>query len=635
LERATYTAAVSGDDLIGSAQLDVAYPGTTPAFLVLAPWDAALANPRWDGNVLANASLGLTADGKTAVLVDGPGRLQWDWSQRGRRDADGSLHVRLALPPCPLQSLQLALPAGITVTSDQGLTQTVTQADGKKHTSLELGGHQTVNLRITAADVATATSERGSQASLSLLRQSMTYDFTTHGVNVSAQLKVDVHQEPLRQIVVQLDAPLRPITARYGEALIPYSLATDATTGRSRMVLDLSEQPIHGTNRIVQLGLLAPLPADGRWRLPCVRPEGLFWQGGSATLIVQSPLSLGRLQLAGCRQVNATPLPAPLAGDSIELQYFTPQPDVELEIAPRKERLQWAAGMSVTLSATEVKSQTVTELRASQGNRFELEAKVPRPWIVDSVESIPAGGIEDWSIEDSTAQARKLTVRLRKSVQAQRSVRLLMTGRRRSSPLGESLSVDNLQMVDLQDAQPTRRLLSVRTAGPYDLKITCTEEVTRLDPQRLDEADADLFREPPAEIFFAIDAAAADWKVRLSSRAPQFHADVAVQASIRDDLLTETYSIRCTPESSGLEDVLVHISQAREGRPNWSLAGEGESSLTARPLSVAEQRAAGFGEEGETWAITFRRPRTAAREVGRAISSTKRPSASTSMAARR
>ena len=232
----------------------------------------------------------------------------------------------------------------------------------------------------------------------------MTYDFTTHGVNVSAQLKVDVHQEPLRQIVVLLDVPLQPIAARYGEALVPYSLATDAATGRSRMVLDFSEQPIRGTNRIVQLGLLAPLPADGHWRLPSVQPEGLFWQGGNATLVVQVPLSLGRLKLAGCRQINAAPLPTPLAGESIELQDFTPQPDVELEIAPRKERLQWGAGMSVTLSATEVKSQTVAELRASQGNRFDLEAKVPRPWIVDSVESIPAGGIDDWSIEDSTAQ---------------------------------------------------------------------------------------------------------------------------------------------------------------------------------------------------------------------------------------
>ena len=101
--------------------------------------------PALGGNASSTASLGLGLDGKTALVVDGPGRLQLDWSQRGRREVDGSLHVQLALPSCPLQSLQLTLPAGCTVTSDQGLTQIDALPDAARRATIELGGHQTVN----------------------------------------------------------------------------------------------------------------------------------------------------------------------------------------------------------------------------------------------------------------------------------------------------------------------------------------------------------------------------------------------------------------------------------------------------------------------------------------------------------
>ena len=103
------------------------------------------------------------------------GQLQLRWSLRGERKAsDTGFH--LELPACPVSAMVLDLPTSAAPVCDVGLiAQLAGAAKGWQRWRIELGGHSRVGLRIVSADSA------GERSRLTVLRQSMTYEFSSRG----------------------------------------------------------------------------------------------------------------------------------------------------------------------------------------------------------------------------------------------------------------------------------------------------------------------------------------------------------------------------------------------------------------------------------------------------------------------
>ena len=87
------------------------------------------------------------------------------------------------------------------------------------------------------------------------------------------------------------------------------------------MLLEFPE-PFSGTGRVIQLSAVAPLTTDQVFKLPQLYPRNVAWQEGTADLLIPSTLVLEQLLTAGCRESRVTTLPAPLAGESIQLAVF-------------------------------------------------------------------------------------------------------------------------------------------------------------------------------------------------------------------------------------------------------------------------------------------------------------------------
>ncbi len=133
---------------------------------------------------------------------------------------------------------------GLTPAIDRGLlvgSEPAGEAARRWH--IELGGRRRLRLRILPAGVASHRPQ------LALLRESRTYDFSLRGVEVSAQWRIQVHNEPLQQVTVLLDPGLQLISARYGDAPIPWSAAPSANGEAARVVLTLPE-PIRDAERV-------------------------------------------------------------------------------------------------------------------------------------------------------------------------------------------------------------------------------------------------------------------------------------------------------------------------------------------------------------------------------------------------
>ena len=608
---AEYKARLVGDELIdGEAALDVVHSAEGRAMLPLDPCELALGEAIWAGQQPQTATLGLGIDGKLEVLVEQAGRLQFGWSLRGRRDAAGAIDFQLEFPACPSIRLLLDLPETVIPVAQHGVvTQGPPDDDGLRRWTLNLGGHHRTGVRLMRA----GNSEGDGHSAQ--VRQSLVYDFSLQGVEVSAQLQLDVHKQPLRQVTLALDPELQLVTARYGNSPVPWSTTSPEDNGQAaRVVLELPE-PIQGTGRVLRLGAFAPLKIGSRWKLPGIRPEGIFWQEAGATLLVPAPLLVEQLVPIRARQSRTGPLSAPRSGETIELQYFAPDAGVQIVLTRPEGPLQLNCGTAVEFSGGEATARIVADFHVAGGERFQLTADVAQRWIIDSVESIPADAIADWSIEKGAGDVATLTVRLRKALSKARPVRLVITGRRLHSRLGRPLAIDELTPLHFDAPAGGKRLTAIRAVEPYQLKLAGTEALSRVDPQTLDAAALELFTDLPGHPLFENDTGAGGLRVSLETRKPSYSAVIRVEAIASEKSLLESYWLRCVPEAARVDRLLVHFSHRRTGPLRWTLGTDDEDQLTARRLPPSGQPGSEPAADGEIWEIRLRRPRSERFEI--------------------
>ena len=152
-----------------------------------------------------------------------------------------------------------------------------------------------------------------------------------------------------------------------------------------------------------------------------------------------------------------------------------------------------------------------------------------------------------------------------------------------------------------------KRLAAIQAVDLYDLKLSHAEELTGL-PQRSQPAEQELFAAPPAGLIFEDNAGAAALKIASGERKPTFSGEVLVEIVASKDRLRENF-IALTPESAGIDRVIVQLSQSGKVPPRWTLASEDDKPLSIRQWSKSEQAGAGL-IAGEIWELTLRRPQS-------------------------
>ncbi len=242
IARAIYSARLTAETLTdGEATLRIEHSGSEAAVVRLDPCRLAVESPRWsdDSAKTDNAKtegaidpaaelppgmLGAGPDGTLLLRVTHSGTLKFHWSLRGQRETGGTLAFALDLPACPSNQLRLTLPPDLTPTTEQGLVSPMPVADSNGAASavarqwdIELGGQHQTLLRVAKQNLFRDVRP------LTLVRQSSGYDFSARGVQLSAELTLDILGEPLRRVPLLLDEPLTLVTARYGETQIPWT----------------------------------------------------------------------------------------------------------------------------------------------------------------------------------------------------------------------------------------------------------------------------------------------------------------------------------------------------------------------------------------------------------------------------
>lgn len=604
LAEANYAARLQGDALVdGTSRIQVDHAVEGAALVPLDPCNLAIGDAQWSG-AESLAMVGLDSDGRLAVLVREADQLELAWSLRGTRDAAGTLSFTVELPRCPASTLELELPAEMNLTADRGVVtshaveppavEDQVAAAPTRRWRVVLGGVGRVTLEISPQQI-------GGRAYEPIVREAVTYEVSTRAVDISSQLRLDVQHEPLRSLPITVDAGLELVAVRYGESELNWTTLKRLDDGREEIEVVFPE-PLRGTGRLLRLSAICPLVTDRPWRLPRMIPRGVFWQEGTSTLLVPEPLSIQRIEPQACRQSKTGPLPWPLAGDSIELQHFSPESSVQVVISRHQEPVQLTSATTLTLGGSRMLARFDGNFTLAAGQRFLLRGEIPEAWAVDAVEVQPSSMQGDWTIAERDG-TRTLSVRLTEALSAEQPVRLIVSAHAPRMQPQARYPAERFDMLRFPTAMRQRQLLGVRVVSPYRLQLHDATQLERLDRARLDSDLAALLDDSAYDLL--VDAESSSWSLSIEEQLPRYEADVLLTASVAGDQLTQHYLLKCRPESTPVQRVLVQLTKSGEQELHWTLGSQVRGQLVARRLTVP---ANSLWQEGELWEITLLEP---------------------------
>lgn len=591
--RARYTAALEGTLLRGEARFEIVHTAEAPVMMSLAPLGLFVEDMRWDTSPPKEVVSGVSATGDTSIVVEQSGSLVIRWSLMGNRDASGMLVFPLELPECPVASFAVDLPEGKMASLLAGVPSRrkaepiapaprvdARSADGAELPQVSaprqtaaggergrwefaIGERSRLSL-VVGPDEATSERER-----LTLLQESVTYRFSPGGLEVVAQLTLDVHHEPLRELRLNLDPGLRLVGAQYASEEISWSEAPsggDPARQVGRVTLDFRE-PLLGPGRRLTVTALAPLVMDQDWELPRVRVRGAFWQEGTATLLVPAPLSLDDLQPLGCRQSNAAPLRSGRTGDAIELQMFSAEATAKVLLSWKKQAVQLAKLTAVEIAPDGLRGELRGRFRVNEGEVFVLQGVVGDGWLIDSVTAAPAAAVSSWNVADAGGK-QSVVAHLRGPLSPDRPVELIITGRH-AAALNQPLTSDTFSMVAFGEATLEADLLALEAAGSHQLRFEGARPPRAADSDSLPESIAPFVGDRRLEDLLDLSSGRQGWFLVLKRQRPRFDAQCRAIVSLSKGQFSQEFVVGITPDDSRLDRLTVQFTSP-VGPLDWS-----------------------------------------------------------------
>ncbi|HEY4759814.1 MAG TPA: hypothetical protein VIH42_04465, partial [Thermoguttaceae bacterium] len=288
---------------------------------------------------------------------------------------------------------------------------------------------------------------------------------------------------------------------------------------------------------------------------------------------------------------------------------------MEYVVSQRRSDVELLSGTAVELGSRQITARVVADFQADDTAQFTMEAELSKSWIIDSIEAFPAQALADWSVENQAEDGQKLLLHLAKIPTPAQPLRLVINGRRLRTYVRNQWSVDELLPLRFTSPLENKRLVSIQAIGPYELKLSGAEQLTRLSASNLTPAELKLFAEPPQGLLFQDDAGAAAMEIAIGPQKPSYSGTVLVDVEANNDRLVENYVLKCVPETARVDRVLIQLSQSREVPPRWTLGTDDDKQVIVRQWSKGEQASAGLGTSGDTWELTLPRPQSTPFEI--------------------
>lgn len=594
--------------LEGTAELDVVWRGSQPAWLVLEPWGLPLVTAVWRSPTLHPAVLGRDPAGRLCCLVDRSGVLELSWHQAAREVRDEERLFELPLPPAPRREMTLRAPSAWSIAVRGGWAMSDAAPPGQPDETgwkLALGGGSAVQLVFNRP---AATREHRI-----VWRESSRY--TLHRGTFDVEMTwswESLDGLPSGVQVFSLPAGLRVTAARLDEERVPLTSVPEPASGQRAVAVPLTSKSTAGTLVLTATG---DWPTDGRFTLPRVVPRDGVYQEGQVELVAEAWLQVQPRAVRGCeRWPSAAAASVGLRHpDRFAFQLWDPQAQIEVTASPSFAPLHVESATQLLVEPNQVLAATTAEVTVQAGQRFELQAQVPRPWIVDAVDVQPAEMLAERSLTARGGGPQLLRVQLVRPLLPGRPLRLTLRAHFRRPPPGQPLGEGVFQPLSFPEAASVQRWIAVRVEDTAaELRLEGDERFQRLEEKDLTLTQRQLFEQPPSGLLLATSDPTATARAILDPATARYEAELFLRVEAGRRQVQHTLSLRCSPEGAALGGVLVRLAPPPRESVTWHLADDPSRELTAIPEPAA---AASTGHPAEVWRIPLPRPRTTPFEV--------------------
>ena len=375
--------------------------------------------------------------------------------------------------------------------------------------------------------------------------------------------------------------------------------------GRQTLRLQFAER-LTGTHPSLQLVAVGPSHFGRPWRLPVFHPRDVSWREGAISLSLPDSMVLQQLTPHEARQSSVSDGAPGECRSNTEIRTVWPRWLARGLAGTRHSELLADIGTTIEVQPGGWTAVTQAELYCRTGERLACEARIPNAWTLEGIEEQSGNAIGDYQVVAYESDHKRVRVQFSRPITATQPLK--MSIRTRRTP-GERLTAEDFRPVEFLDVVAASRLVAIVPETTYRLELAGDQLLQRLDPDQLPVEAAARLQARRDGVAFVDDGRADDVTITISREAPAFGAAVQAAVLVSATTLEESYQITCTPESTPVSQMLVHLSESRSTPPNWRLARAGNRVFRARLVeeaAVATSPGRSVStSRGETWEITL------------------------------
>ncbi|MDR0391398.1 MAG: hypothetical protein LBH59_05800 [Planctomycetaceae bacterium] len=559
-----------------------------------------------------NSRLVCTSDGKTLLILpeqnnirnensvgennneksnlDVTQLIHFNWSLRGRVNSQGNLQFDVAFPRSLETELNIELPTDKILICSSGVVieGEVNKQDQNLRNWKILTG--TVN---NATITITPKNQQQSKKSNTAYRQSILYNISTSGLEVTTTFLFDQNDPDVDLIEVELDAPLVSAAIHSGGVTLPSSFA-EQLERKNDTVLRIDLSGFGATRRReITLVALAPIVTsnsrasvtvdDNMWKLPRARivSKNLFWKETHCSIIIQRPLQTRNVSFSNCEQVRPPVTDMSRSPhDTFELKYFSADSQIGVHIYQEESRINVESFTQIQLNDDSISGTMTVAVSATEGRRFTFAFPISPNWAIHSVRSVYGEEILSWDIVpakdlkiDIDQNLRNnniesyLAIQLKKPLGAGDLIRMQIVGRFLTDPHREfKLSEFSPILLSLQKNES--HFIAIQTESlsqlQYRLQNSVLFEIRDLTDEKLQQ----LFYDPPEGVLLPLDVRTQDIAFKTDRARPDYGAEITTKINIGEYNSTATFKFNIKPRETSIERIYVFFPDTNDKTSN-------------------------------------------------------------------
>jgi hypothetical protein len=553
-------------------------------------------------------------DGSVAVIAESEGNYGWQFTLPTTAQGQLGPAFRLPLVPAVFTSVEMRIPTGYVpmvkgaeavLAADQSVDAPPAGARADSSPSavwqFDLGPTRELSGAIAVAPLPEVPLSCWSE--ISVQRQSCMLTTTIEPATPWATTRVRLGVDPgVAVVAVTFHDDDHPTTLSWTSAVDD----DEGPPSPSGLLVQLPHTAV-GTRGHLVIESISAFDAGASAKLPAISPPAELWAGGGLVLVVDPRLVVEQVQPAGyvvvddanCATWPIDIVPESTTGSLMAFEAQASDAALQVTLSPREPAVEVQRVTTVDISAGSVIAQAAFTVAVAKGEIFELVGDVAPGWLIDSVEIPSRADRPDWRVEPS-ARGSKLRIGLVNGVVDGGEIRVNVMGHRGPLREGEPFSQSSLEMLQLSEERMAA--LEIRTNAEMTID-GAGEQVESVGLEALPTALRGLAGDAGVRLRLLSTARGERRMLRLLRRRPPIDVQTQVRLTVRDDRLTESFTLECAPRDAEIDSVVVHFSEPTGDGMEWSLLPPTAGQLLARRLQPQEPRDPSHGME--SWLLEF------------------------------